>query len=150
MTGALVSLCTITWAACVRVQSPLQPKIKDFTLGRFINMHTGVDCKQAPSSGKGLSPISHLQLPWQKLWPTGWKRSSTVKWKYLLSFFQVLFLRTSLIAFKQPLFWVGTMQILVETCQLCHIMWPQEWILLLQFTLQLRYIFVGCFSNIND
>ena len=79
MTGALVSLCTLTWAACVSVQSPLQPKSKDFTLGRFINMRTGVDCKQAPSSGKGLSAISHLQLPGQKLWLTGWKRSCTVK-----------------------------------------------------------------------
>ena len=70
MTGALVSLCTMTQAACVGVQSPLQPKIKDFTIGRFINMRTGVDYKQAPSSGKGLSPISHLQLPDQKLWLT--------------------------------------------------------------------------------
>ena len=150
MTGALVSLCTITRATCVGVQSPLLPKIKDFMFGRFINKHTGVDCKQAPSTGKGPSPISHLQLPGQKLWLTGWKRSSTVRWKYLWSFFQVLFLQTSLIAFKQPLFWVGTMQISVETCQPCRIMWPQEWILLLQFTLQLRYIFVGCFSSIND
>ena len=63
MTGALVSQFTNTWAACVSVQSPLQPKIRDFMLGRFIKMHTGVDCKQAPNSGKGLSPISHLQLP---------------------------------------------------------------------------------------
>ena len=70
MTDALVSQCTITRATCVGVQSPLQPKIKDFMFGRFINERTGVDCKQAPSSGNGLSPISHLQFPGQKRWLT--------------------------------------------------------------------------------